>query len=220
MRYASGFCCISPTGLAPNGLGPKGAARRRAQTYGVRIRCRIRRAPSGAPQALLVRYRASRLSAGCVAQLERMLISRRLPTAGPAFRCRRVGAGLSASSWQGLLLVPGGAPMPPECRVATLPAGAAPRPASWRPMSAPFIGRGGAMIRKDSDAGISRGFLMLRSGRRPRLEAWAPFEMRASLAPQGEGFLVCAFSVLDFGLRRSTGDGNSAPKMTSFPPPS
>jgi hypothetical protein len=39
--------------------GLKGAARRKAQTYGVRIRCRIRRAPSGAPHSLL-RYRASR----------------------------------------------------------------------------------------------------------------------------------------------------------------
>ena len=37
----------------------------------------------------------------------------------------------SASSWQGLLVVPGGAPLPPECPACVAkPAGAAPRPAS------------------------------------------------------------------------------------------
>jgi len=37
----------------------------------------------------------------------------------------------SASSWQGLIVVPGGAPMPPECLTCVAkPAGAAPRPAS------------------------------------------------------------------------------------------
>ncbi len=50
----------------------------------------------------------------------------------------RSAAGQSASSWQGLIVVPGGAPMPPECRIAIRPAGAAPRPASRRLMSAPF----------------------------------------------------------------------------------
>ena len=38
----------------------------------------------------------------------------------------------SASSWQGLLVAPQGVPLPPECLVATRPAGAAPRPASRR----------------------------------------------------------------------------------------
>ena len=40
----------------------------------------------------------------------------------------------SASSWQGLVVVPGGAPMPPECssRVHE-PAGVAPRPAIKTP---------------------------------------------------------------------------------------
>src|SRR5688572_9859671 len=56
---------------------------------------------------------------------------------GPRFPLPAM-AGQSASSWQGLVLVPGGAPMPPECRIAIQPAGAAPRPASRRLMSAPF----------------------------------------------------------------------------------
>ena len=37
--------------------------------------------------------------------------------------------------------------MPPECLVATRPAGAAPRPASRRLMIAPLSGRGECMIR-------------------------------------------------------------------------
>ena len=45
----------------------------------------------------------------------------------------------SASSWQGLLVAPEGAPTPPECLVATRPAGAAPRPASRRLMMAPSV---------------------------------------------------------------------------------
>ena len=66
----------------------------------------------------------------------------RFPESGPAFRfghCAQVGqrpiapVQMSASSWQGLLMVPGGAPMPPECLVATRPAGAAPHPAFATP---------------------------------------------------------------------------------------
>src|SRR5680860_1245294 len=36
---------------------------------------------------------------------------------------------VTASSWRGLLMVPGGAPMPPECFSAMKPAGAASHPA-------------------------------------------------------------------------------------------
>ena len=43
----------------------------------------------------------------------------------------------SASSWQGLLVAPQGVPLPPECLVATRPAGAAPRPSSRRLMKRP-----------------------------------------------------------------------------------
>jgi hypothetical protein len=64
-------------------------------------------------------------------------------------------AGRSASSWQGLVLVPGGAPMPPECFVATKPAGAAPRPASRRLIIAPLSGRGESRIREILGPGIS-----------------------------------------------------------------
>jgi len=62
--------------------------------------------------------------------------SQRLRNTGPRFPLPAM-AGRSASSWQGLLMVPGGAPMPPECLVATRPAGAAPRPASRRLMMRP-----------------------------------------------------------------------------------
>ena len=58
----------------------------------------------------------------------RRAVKRRLCDAGPRFqvcvlRSSRPKAGsanqkLSASSWQGLVLVPGGAPAPPECRTA------------------------------------------------------------------------------------------------------
>jgi hypothetical protein len=46
----------------------------------------------------------------------------------------------SASSWQELIVVPGGAPAPPECLVERQPdpQGAAPRPASRTPHDAPF----------------------------------------------------------------------------------
>jgi hypothetical protein len=61
---------------------------------------------------------------------------------GPAFRRRHRlewPAGVSASSWRGLLVAPEGAPMPPECPCCVHePAGAAPRPASRTPHDAPF----------------------------------------------------------------------------------
>src|SRR5579885_1997051 len=63
---------------------------------------------------------------------------------GPAFvlcimRSSRPEAGRahaesSASSWQDLLVGPGGAPLPPGSFVATKPAGAAPRPAFKTPL--------------------------------------------------------------------------------------
>ena len=60
---------------------------------------------------------------------------------GPCFRPVRRASNAptdpSASSWQGLLVAPEGAPTPPECLVATRPAGAAPRPASRRLMKRP-----------------------------------------------------------------------------------
>src|SRR4029078_4625168 len=62
---------------------------------------------------------------------------RRFPATGPALvRSARILASAepSASSWQGLLVVPEGAPLPPECLVATRPAGAAPRPAIKPPL--------------------------------------------------------------------------------------
>jgi hypothetical protein len=57
----------------------------------------------------------------------------RLFGTGPRFPVPAM-AGRSSSSWQGLVVVPGGAPLPPECLVATRPAGAAPRPAIKTPL--------------------------------------------------------------------------------------
>jgi hypothetical protein len=104
-------------------------ARRKAQTCGVRVRCRMRRAPLGAPISASprpVRHRASLSVAG---------IS--LASSGPTRRTtfRDDAAGRSASSWQGLVVVPGGAPVPPECLTCVAkPAGAAPRPAIKTPL--------------------------------------------------------------------------------------
>jgi hypothetical protein len=54
------------------------------------------------------------------------------------------------------LVVPGGAPAPPECSICEIePAGAAPRPASRRLMMRPSSGRGGCRIEEVWDAGIS-----------------------------------------------------------------
>ena len=67
----------------------------------------------------------------------------RLSAAGLAFRFGYRAQGgqrpvapiqMSASSWQRLVVVPGGAPLPPKCLVATRPAGAAPRPAIKTPL--------------------------------------------------------------------------------------
>ena len=84
------------------------------------------------------------------------------PATGPAFvRSARANAPTdpSASSWQGLLVAPEGAPMPPECLVATRPAGAAPRPASRRLMKRPLDGRGGCIISEVRETVIMRGQL-------------------------------------------------------------
>jgi hypothetical protein len=144
-------------------LDPReGMARRKAQTFGIRVSFwESRRAPLGAPHALiLVRYRASRyLSARLgwlprFARLERMAQLRRtqgacsfcgdLANTGPRFLSGRSRQSRgperasaqggrrpvaqtpksSASSWRGLVVVPGGAPAPPECRLCvSRPAG-------------------------------------------------------------------------------------------------
>jgi hypothetical protein len=99
------------------GLDPRGMARRKAQSYGSAILLEPRRAPLGAPL-------------------------RRLANTGPRFSpvCRaNAPAEPSASSWRGLVVVPGGAPMPPECPCCVHePAGAAPRPASRTPRETPL----------------------------------------------------------------------------------
>src|SRR6185503_5657709 len=99
-------------------------------------------APSGAPTrahfGALPRFALLERLLGCT---WRMLLCGRfrhgaLLSSGPS-RKRIAPTEPSASSWQGLLVAPEGAPMPPECLVATRPAGAAPRPASRRLMKRP-----------------------------------------------------------------------------------
>jgi hypothetical protein len=102
-------------------------------------------------------YRASRYLSAYSAALERMLfaasprtvrhraslsvagisLASSCPTRRTTFRDD--AAGRSAGSQQGLVVVPGGAPVPPECLTCVArPAGAAPRPASRTPHDAPF----------------------------------------------------------------------------------
>jgi hypothetical protein len=97
-----------------------------------------RRAPLGAPHAHLLGALPRFALLERMAQLPRTRSAchlRRLLEwfgTGPRFLHRvqiESGPASSAGSQQGLIVVPGGAPMPPECFVATKPAGAAPRPA-------------------------------------------------------------------------------------------
>jgi hypothetical protein len=75
----------------------------------------------------------------------------------------------SASSWQGLLLVPGGAPAPPGCLICvTRPAGAHLIPQHERLMNAPFDGRGEG----DDNGGWMRGDKFGRLGIRPAPDPW------------------------------------------------
>jgi hypothetical protein len=99
--------------LARHAFPRRGMARRKTQAYGIRDPCGPRRAPLGAP------YRGG---------------SRRRAPLHP-----RSSRGLAASSWQDLLVGPGGAPAPPECSYCVHePAGTAPRPAQRTPREAPF----------------------------------------------------------------------------------
>ncbi len=106
-----------------------------------------RRAPFGAParRSSSAKHDSASKDSPPHAHPKRMLICGVLNSApGPAFvlcilRSSRPEAGSaytksSASSWQDLLVGPGGAPLPPERFVATKPAGAAPRPAFKTPL--------------------------------------------------------------------------------------
>jgi hypothetical protein len=77
-----------------------------------------------------------------LAQCGRLL--RRFPYGmGPRFASMRKRMA-SAGSRQGPVLVPGGAPMQPECmRDERMPAGAAPRSINWRHRLTPLVERGG-----------------------------------------------------------------------------
>ena len=79
-----------------------------------------------------------------------------LPTPGPAFRMPGFPS-RSASSWQGLLMVPGGAPVPPECLVAQGPQAPHLIPPHERLMRTPLSGRGGLSVGQVWEAGIKIG---------------------------------------------------------------
>ena len=115
----------------------RGVARRKAQNLWLRIRRRTRRAPLGAPVATFsgtgprFPVRASRSSRPALLRPPKR-----------ASRRREAGSATpksSASSWQGFVVSPGGAPVPPECLVDEPdPRGTAPRPASRRLMRTPL----------------------------------------------------------------------------------
>ncbi len=139
MRTASGLCVTL--------IDDEGMARRKAQTYGIRAPFReTRRAPFGAPakrsssEAIAHQKTRHRTRSSSACSFCGVLNS----APGPAFvlcimRSSRPEAGSayaksSASSWQDLLVGPGGAPLPPGSFVATKPAGAAPHPAFKTPL--------------------------------------------------------------------------------------
>ena len=94
---ASGSCQRA----VPSAFRPEGGWRaEKRKSYGVRVR-----APRGAPITAF---------------------SGNGPCFRPVRRTSNAPTDPSASSWQGLVVAPEGAPMPPGCLVATRPAGAAP----------------------------------------------------------------------------------------------
>ena len=101
-----------------------------------RVRCRMRRAPLGAPNAVSCRHRAP-------------LSSKRSNRTPPPVA--------SASSWQGLLVVPGGAPMPPGC-LTCVPSPRAPHPVPphERLMMRPSSGRGEYKFKCELEVGDKR----------------------------------------------------------------
>jgi hypothetical protein len=161
-----------------------GAARRKAQTYGVRDPYGPRRAPLGAPHAALV-------------------------GSGPCFtlpaQCRSISQLLA-----GIHSDPGGSPEPPgRLGLRTRPAGAAPHPAFTTPRdSAPQ-----RMRWPESSAGAARGDnssrhtgesrYPARAGRRKE-ELNAPTEARSAF------FVLARSAPLDSGVRRNDGLGASA----------
>ena len=79
------------------------------------------------------------------------------PRFSPVCRASTRRPSLQPAPGRDSVVVPGGAPTPPECLVATRPAGAAPRPASRRLMIAPLSGRGGCIISEIWETVIMRG---------------------------------------------------------------
>ena len=141
----------------------EGMARRKAQTYGSCLAARgrlaarqWRRFPASGPA-----FRLGHRAPGCAeAKPLRLRQGEQVGRPSPSFarrsRLREGGRPVaqkpksSANSWRGLLVVPGGAPMPPECLVATRPAGHRPSSRLTTPHeNAPSEGRGECNVRED-----------------------------------------------------------------------
>jgi hypothetical protein len=134
--------------MSKNGSPLEGAARRKAQSVDV-----VSASPFGRGGGRLSarHMRSFEVRDPRFAPLERAALSRPssacsfggdLANTGPRFRLdialkargRSRNIRSSASSWQGLVVVPGGAPVPPECPACEPdPRGAAPRPALTTP---------------------------------------------------------------------------------------
>ena len=83
---------------ASDGVPPRGMARRKTHTYGVRLTF---------PE-----------TAGASRRAIRGVLFGVGPRFRPVRRASKAPTEPSASSWQGLLVVPGGAPAPPGCLIA------------------------------------------------------------------------------------------------------
>jgi hypothetical protein len=88
VRSIRSLLFLLPQRTSPERTSSEGVARRKAQSYGIRIRCRTRRAPFGAPasaQAARSAIAQTKDSAPRSAPM-RMLICDDLRTTGPRFR--------------------------------------------------------------------------------------------------------------------------------------
>ena len=139
--------------LRMRGVPPRGGvARRKAQTF--RFASEDARAPLGAPHARTAHAHLRRLAdrqAPLSPEVPRLRSSHRFQPLSILRFVKRLGRSdrrrlawalrSSASSWQGFLVSPGGAPPPPGCPVCeTDPAGRRTHPASRRLMIAPLNG--------------------------------------------------------------------------------
>jgi|SRR5665811_657074 len=169
-----------PAGRSPRGEKGSGAPAS-AKSYGFRDSFESRRALDGAPHALLlgalprfallerdslrpsgqgVTGEEAGPAAVWTSANERVLGMRRAAPCAQVARSAVAQQTSTASSWQGLLVVPGGAPPPPECPGSRMPrpAGAAPRPTITTPReSAPSMDEVAVSVSEILGTGIRCG---------------------------------------------------------------